>query len=181
MTQSGTRATRRSQPSPQTSLQPATDPANRMTDETERARQAANLPENPAERDRNQRRGVDEDQSAQNTETVPPRHNIRRARTRPERTPRTNRPADRHSSRAATPFSGRRRLSRRRSPFALAVRRCYSSVERNASARSSRWSAWTAASSVSVASSSPISVLSACGRAGKISSSLRCVTTCSRV
>ncbi len=37
----------------------------------ERAQQAANSPENAAERDRNQRQGVDEDAPAQNPETDP--------------------------------------------------------------------------------------------------------------
>jgi hypothetical protein len=41
------------------------------TGEVERAQQAADLPEHRAERDRNQRRGVDEDQPASTSETDP--------------------------------------------------------------------------------------------------------------
>lgn len=41
------------------------------TDEVERAKRAADQPEHQAQRDRNQRRGVDEDQAAGGSETDP--------------------------------------------------------------------------------------------------------------
>jgi hypothetical protein len=42
-----------------------------MTGEVERAQRAANAPEHVAERDRNQRRGVDDDRPARNSEADP--------------------------------------------------------------------------------------------------------------